>query len=87
MTLIELGMQVLYALALFVGMVIAVAVAAALMTSLHKRMLQRRREKIRRLCWPCVHLHFSRCDGFACEPHWNGKCSPKTQECYYPSDY
>jgi len=48
---------------------------------------KRRRKKIRQQCGPCVHLHFSRCDGFACDPHYHGCCTPETQECYYPSDY
>ena len=48
---------------------------------------KRRRAKIQKQCWPCVHLHFSRCDGFACDPHYSGNCTPETQECYYPSDY
>lgn len=47
----------------------------------------RRREKICKQCGPCVHLHFSRHDGYACDPHFYGNCTPKTQECYYPSDY
>lgn len=46
-----------------------------------------REKRMRRLCGPCVHLHFSRYDGYACEAHYSGNCTPETQECYYPSDY
>lgn len=48
---------------------------------------KRRTEKLRSKCAPCVHLHFSRYDGYACDPHYYGCCTPDTQECYYPSDY
>lgn len=47
----------------------------------------RRIAKMKQKCGPCVHLHFSRHDNFACDPHYHGCCTPETRECYYPSDY